>query len=94
MKVSLDNPYGNVTIPRAKLKSADDSTVIVNPMALESTYNAKASQNPYAADPAANGESAQGPPGYDGRKSYTVRDDEEEEVGRCPACCYRCRRKK
>ncbi|XP_061656170.1 uncharacterized protein si:ch211-202f5.3 isoform X2 [Phyllopteryx taeniolatus] len=33
--VSLDNPYGRVTIPRAKLRtSADAATVIANPAAL------------------------------------------------------------
>ena len=34
INVSLDNPYGEVTIPRAQLNSEEDgSTVIANPMA-------------------------------------------------------------
>lgn len=89
MNISLENPYGNVTIPRAKLRLDEDSTVIANPMALESTAKGVSSKNPYAG----NEGSSQGPPGYDGRTSYTVKDD-TEEVGRCHNCCYRCRRKK
>uniref|UniRef100_A0A3P9LCL3 Uncharacterized protein n=1 Tax=Oryzias latipes TaxID=8090 RepID=A0A3P9LCL3_ORYLA len=35
INVSLDNPYGQVTIPRAKLRPSDGgSTVIANPTAL------------------------------------------------------------
>uniref|UniRef100_A0A3Q2ZSX0 Uncharacterized protein n=1 Tax=Kryptolebias marmoratus TaxID=37003 RepID=A0A3Q2ZSX0_KRYMA len=42
INISLENPYGQVTIPRAKLRSSDDTaTVIANQMALNS-------ENPYA----------------------------------------------
>ncbi|KAJ0015642.1 hypothetical protein NQD34_009262 [Periophthalmus magnuspinnatus] len=45
INVSLDNPYGHVTIPRAKLQSdADGSTVIANPAVIHSNGNS----NPYA----------------------------------------------
>lgn len=38
INVSPENPYGEVTIPRAKIRSVDDNaTVIVNPMALSSS---------------------------------------------------------
>lgn len=37
ISVSLDNPYGQVTIPRAKLR-ADESLVIGNPVALGNPY--------------------------------------------------------
>uniref|UniRef100_A0A3Q3MZJ8 Uncharacterized protein n=1 Tax=Mastacembelus armatus TaxID=205130 RepID=A0A3Q3MZJ8_9TELE len=81
IKVSLDNPYGQVTIPRAKLHSSDDvATVIANPMALSNNDG-----NPYGVM-----NSAPPPP-------YTVKEDGgrgEEEGGRCRACCYRCRRRK
>ena len=37
INVSLDNPYGEVTITRAKVRPSEDgSTVIANPMALSS----------------------------------------------------------
>lgn len=37
INVSPENPYGEVTIPRAKIRSLDDNaTVIVNPMAMSS----------------------------------------------------------
>lgn len=106
MNSSLENPYGDVTIPRAKLHSAEDSTIIINPMALESTYsNRNSSLNPYGAFKP-NGESqapsdvtkggdgdASNPSRYNGQSSYTVQEDKEEEVGRSRACCLRCRRK-
>lgn len=76
--ISPDNPYGQVTIPRAKLRSSDDiATVIANPGALSSIDG-----NPY-------GMSNPAPP------PYVVKEaGGEEEGGRCPACCYRCRRRK
>ncbi len=102
MNISLENPYGDVTIPRAKLYNADSSTIIMNPMALESTYNnRKSSLNPYSSfkTPGENNSSSvpvygearngsQNPP-----PAYTVRES-DEQVGRCHACCYRCRRRK
>lgn len=39
INVSLENPYGQVTIPRAKLHSSSDSTVIANPMVITSNEN-------------------------------------------------------
>lgn len=103
MNLSLDNPYGNVTIPRAKLRSPEDSTVIINPMALDTTYNGNNSLNPYGAfkpqgdelppTESKEGSSQNSPPAYGGQTSYTVKEDTEEVGGRCPACCYRCRRK-
>jgi hypothetical protein len=51
ISVSLDNPYGDVTIPRAKLRG-DQSLVIGNPVALG---------NPYAKT---EGGEAQAPPPY------------------------------
>lgn len=37
INVSPENPYGEVTIPRAKIRSPDDNAVvIVNPMAMSS----------------------------------------------------------
>lgn len=37
INVSPENPYGDVTIPRAKIRSPDDNaTVIVNPMTMSS----------------------------------------------------------
>lgn len=37
MNICLDNPYADVTIPRAKLRAStgDDSTVIGNPLAVD-----------------------------------------------------------
>ncbi|KAL3041108.1 hypothetical protein OYC64_019333 [Pagothenia borchgrevinki] len=47
INVSLDNPYGEVTIPRAKLHPSEDgSTVIANPMALSSDNNPYSAQSP------------------------------------------------
>ncbi|KAM9436983.1 uncharacterized protein ACWYII_015097 isoform 1-T2 [Salvelinus alpinus] len=106
MNLSLDSSYGDVTIPRAKLCSAEDSTIIINPTALESTYsNRNSSLNPYGGFKP-NGESqapsevtkdgdgdASNPPRYNSKSSYTVKEDKEEEVGRSRACCLRCRRK-
>uniref|UniRef100_A0A3B5A354 Si:ch211-202f5.3 n=1 Tax=Stegastes partitus TaxID=144197 RepID=A0A3B5A354_9TELE len=78
INVSLDNPYGEVTIPRAKLRPSDDiSTVIANPMALSGN-----NENPYAV-------SSSAPPPYMVKED----GGGEEEGGRCRACCYRCRRK-
>lgn len=77
INVSLENPYGEVHIPRAKIRPSDDATVIANPMAL-STHDG----NPY-------GVSSSAPP-----PPYVVKEAGEEEGGRCPACCYRCRRRK
>ncbi|KAJ7988542.1 hypothetical protein DPEC_G00324650 [Dallia pectoralis] len=106
MNVSLENPYGDVNIPRAKLRSSGDSTVIINPMALDSNYsNQNFSLNPYGAFQP--GGKSQGPsvdtrdgvghseatPAHKSQTSYTVKEDTEEEVGRCRACCLRCRRK-
>ncbi|XP_072548983.1 uncharacterized protein [Salminus brasiliensis] len=107
MNLSLDNPYGNVTIPRAKLRPyGDSSTVILNPMTLESSYNGTSSQNPYGSfkpqgeqNPSGvpvYGEMRDGnqhPPPYNSQGTYNVKED-EEQVGRCYACCCRCRRKK
>uniref|UniRef100_A0AAQ4Q873 Uncharacterized protein n=1 Tax=Gasterosteus aculeatus aculeatus TaxID=481459 RepID=A0AAQ4Q873_GASAC len=79
ISVSPDNPYGQVTIPRAKLRLSDDvSTVIANPGALSSNDS-----NPYSAS-----NSSPAP--------YVVKEagGEDEGRGRCPACCYRCRRRK
>lgn len=77
INVSIDNPYGEVTIPRAKLRPSDDgSTVITNPVALSEG-------NPYAASSSAP------PPSYIVKED----GGGEEERGRCRACCYRCRRK-
>uniref|UniRef100_A0A3B4VJ87 Uncharacterized protein n=1 Tax=Seriola dumerili TaxID=41447 RepID=A0A3B4VJ87_SERDU len=81
INVSLDNPYGQVTIPRAKLHHPDDTaTVIANPVALSGNDG-----NPY-------GVSSSAPP-----PPYMVKEDgggEEEGGGKCRACCYRCRRRK
>ncbi|XP_062410952.1 uncharacterized protein si:ch211-202f5.3 [Sardina pilchardus] len=92
MNISLENPYGSVTIPRAHLRASDEnSTVIINPMALEHNNGA----NPYDGAPVYGTEvknGTQNPPPYGGDASYTVKED-EEQVGRCNACCYRCRRK-
>lgn len=86
MNISLENPYGSVTIPRAHLRTSDDdSTVIINPMALDPSNSA----NPYSAE-TKNG--TQNPPPYGGEGGYTVKED-DEEVGRCNACCRSCRRK-
>ncbi|KAG7314840.1 hypothetical protein KOW79_022143 [Hemibagrus wyckioides] len=100
MNLSLDNPYGDVSIPRAKLRSYDDSsTVIINPMALESSYNGNASQNPYGSFKVSGGDAPSGVPVYGQSKgtnlnsNYTVKED-EEQVSRCYACCCRCRRRK
>lgn len=47
INVSLDNPYGHVTIPRAKLQSnADGSTVIANPAVVNGNNNPYASTAP------------------------------------------------
>uniref|UniRef100_A0A3Q2NNR9 Uncharacterized protein n=1 Tax=Fundulus heteroclitus TaxID=8078 RepID=A0A3Q2NNR9_FUNHE len=48
INISLENPYGQVTIPRAKLRQPDDATVIANPMALnsENPYSQKGSDPP------------------------------------------------
>lgn len=97
MNISLENPYGDVTIPRAKLRD-DSSTIIMNPMALESSYNRTNGTNPYGSfkTPGSNvpvyGET-KNPPAYSSQGTYTVKED-EEQVGRCYACCCRCRRKK
>uniref|UniRef100_A0A8C1HYP0 Si:ch211-202f5.3 n=2 Tax=Cyprinus carpio TaxID=7962 RepID=A0A8C1HYP0_CYPCA len=100
MNISIENPYGDVTIPRAKLRDQpDSSTIIMNPMALESTYNNRNSAfNPYNSfkTPGENNTSSvpvygearngsQNPP-----PAYTVRES-DEQVGRCYACCCRCR---
>uniref|UniRef100_A0A3Q0SKJ1 Uncharacterized protein n=1 Tax=Amphilophus citrinellus TaxID=61819 RepID=A0A3Q0SKJ1_AMPCI len=39
INISLENPYGQVTIPRASLHPSGDSTVIANPMVVTSTEN-------------------------------------------------------
>lgn len=107
MNISLENPYGDVTIPRAKLRDQpDSSTIIINPMALESTYkNHNSSVNPYssfktpgesnASNVPVYGEARNGqnPSSYNNQPGYTVKES-EEQVGRCYACCYRCRRRK
>ncbi|KAK3509416.1 hypothetical protein QTP70_034167 [Hemibagrus guttatus] len=100
MNLSLNNPYGDVSIPRAKLRSYDDSsTVIINPMALESSYNGNASQNPYGSFKVTGGDAPSGVPVYGQAKgtnlnsTYTIKED-EEQVSRCYACCCRCRRRK
>ncbi|KAF6718781.1 hypothetical protein FQA47_011117 [Oryzias melastigma] len=79
INVSLDNPYGQVTIPRAKLRPSDEgSTVIVNPMALSSN------EKSYTVSSSAHQES------YMVKEDGGV----DEERGGCRACCYRCRRRK
>ncbi|KAK2818483.1 hypothetical protein Q5P01_024044 [Channa striata] len=79
INVSLENPYGQVTIPRAKLHSYNDvSTVIANPMVLNEG-------NPYATSGSAP------PPPYIVKEDGGGVD---EEGGRCRACCYRCRKRK
>lgn len=100
MDLQLDNPYGDVSIPRAKLRSYEDSsTVIINPMALESSYKGSASQNPYGSVKVQNGNGPSDVPVYGQSKptnnkgTYTVKE-EEEQVSRCYACCCCCRRKK
>lgn len=106
MNLSLENPYGDVTIPRAKLHSGEDSTIIINPIALDSTYsNRNYSLNPYGAfkpggqspfpsEGTNNGDGgASNTPCYDSQTSYTVKEDAKEEFGRCRTCCFRCRRK-
>lgn len=96
MNLSLDNPYGDVSIPRAKLRSYDESsTVIINPMALESSHNGIASQNPYGSFKAQGGGAPSNVPVYGQNRNdnYVIRE-EEEQVSRCYACCCRCRRKK
>ncbi|TRY81403.1 hypothetical protein DNTS_032837, partial [Danionella cerebrum] len=107
MNISLENPYGDVTIPRAKLRDQpNSSTIIMNPMALESAYNSRTSAlNPYNSfrTPEENntssvpvyGENHNGhnPPPYNSQPTYVVKES-EEPVGRCYACCCRCRRKK
>ncbi|XP_072768181.1 uncharacterized protein [Nerophis lumbriciformis] len=77
IRVSLDNPYGQVTIPRAKLhNSGDNSLVITNPAALNGN-----SANPYAG-------SGSAPPPY-----LVKVVEEEEEGGRCACCYRCRRRK-
>lgn len=79
INVSIDNPYGEVVIPRAKIRSPDDvSTVITNPVALSSDAG-----NPY-------GVSNSEPPPYVVKEA----GGGEEDEGRSRGCCYRCRRKK
>lgn len=79
INVSLENPYGEVTIPRAKIRSSDDGNVVIaNPMALSSDAG-----NPY-------GVSSSAPPPYVVKEAGGL---EEEEV-KSSACCYRCRRRK
>ncbi|XP_077353565.1 uncharacterized protein LOC144002311 [Festucalex cinctus] len=48
IRVSLDNPYGQVSIPRAHLRTAADggATVIANPAALNGNH-----LEPYVAPP-------------------------------------------
>lgn len=105
MNISLENPYGDVTIPRAKLRG-DSSTIIMNPMALDSSYNRTNATNPYASfkTPGDNNPShvpvygeakngTQNPSLYSTQAGYTVKED-TEQVGRCYACCCRCRRRK
>ncbi|KAM9333885.1 uncharacterized protein ABDE67_022207 isoform 1-T2 [Symphorus nematophorus] len=78
--VSPENPYGEVNIPRAKLRpSDDDATVIANPMAVSGN-----DANPYGASG-----SAPPPP-------YVVKEagGGAEEEGQSRVCCYRCRRRK
>ncbi|KAL2100352.1 hypothetical protein ACEWY4_004746 [Coilia grayii] len=89
MNISLENPYGSVTIPRAQLRTSDDnSTVIINPMALGRNTSA----NPYDGVYSSEAKNGQNPPPYGGEGNYTVKED-EEQVSRCYACCRRCRRK-
>uniref|UniRef100_A0A8C9RCH4 Si:ch211-202f5.3 n=1 Tax=Scleropages formosus TaxID=113540 RepID=A0A8C9RCH4_SCLFO len=103
LNLSLENPYSNVSIPRAKLRSAEDSgTVIINPLAIGGTEQGRASSlNPYSSFKT-QGEQGQGasrvPVGqnsapYQVQSAYAVKES-EEEVSRCYACCCRCRRKK
>lgn len=76
--VSIDNPYGNVHIPRATLRPSDDGgTVIANPMAVSGDDG-----NPYSV-------SSSAPPPYVVKDA-----GEEQEEGKSRACCYRCRRRK
>ncbi|KAM4634260.1 uncharacterized protein ACJ7VT_018813 [Polymixia lowei] len=99
INVSLDNPYGHVTIPRAKLRHHDNnngihddgSMVIANPAALVNAGHSSYG-NPYGADLSHLGEGRGGVAQAAPPPPYMVKED-KEEVGRCRACCYRCRRK-
>uniref|UniRef100_A0A8D3A9N3 Uncharacterized protein n=1 Tax=Scophthalmus maximus TaxID=52904 RepID=A0A8D3A9N3_SCOMX len=80
INVSLENPYSQVTIPRAKLRPSNDvATVIANPMALSGNDG-----NPYSSSSAP-------PPAYMVKEDG---GGEEGEGGWCRACCYRCKRRK
>lgn len=107
MNLCLDNPYGDVTIPRAKLRSPEDSsTVFANPLALDSAnYGAQSNRNsalnpygnfrPSGEDPSGTGLQSQDRSAQNAspyQGNYTVKE-EEEEVGRCYSCCRRCRKK-
>ncbi|KAJ8260622.1 hypothetical protein COCON_G00163450 [Conger conger] len=112
MNLCLDNPYKDVTIPRAKLRAStnDTSTVIANPLALDSAqYTSKSNRNstlnpygnfkPSGEDPAGAGLDSQAgpdlsPPPYQDGLGINTVKEEDEEVGRCYTCCRRCRRKK
>ncbi|KAL4609473.1 hypothetical protein GN956_G23583 [Arapaima gigas] len=103
LNISLDNPYGNVTIPRAKLRSSEESsTIITNPLAVDSLEQGRSSGlNPYSSfkPPGAQMQgTSQSQPGlntspYQVQSSYTIKE-QEEDVNCCYACCCRCRRKK
>ena len=78
ISVSPENPYGEVVIPRAKIRSNND-VVIVNPMAMSSDDG-----NPYGVSSSAP------PPPYVVKEVGGGEEEEERSRG----CCYRCRRKK
>lgn len=73
INVTIDNPYGDVTIPRAKIRSAGDvSTVITNPMALNSD--------------AGNGAFNSTPPPYVVKEAGGGEEEEVRSRGCCYRC--------
>lgn len=100
LNLSLDNPYGSVTIPRAKLSSVEDgSVVIANPAAVYSAAGPSA-LNPYGNFQPRGEQGPQDPSGrtpmpYEGTAStYTIKETEEKDSC-CYSCwCFCCRRRK
>ncbi|KAK1787324.1 hypothetical protein P4O66_002828 [Electrophorus voltai] len=92
MNLSLDNPYGDVSIPRAKLRPyGDHNAVIINPMTLESSYNNNSAPNPYEnlkspGEVTSSGvpvygdvrDGNQHPPSYNSQGTYIVKEDAEQ----------------
>ncbi|XP_066569435.1 uncharacterized protein LOC136758733 [Amia ocellicauda] len=116
--ISLDNPYGDVIIPRARLRTTsednsaagDSSTIITNPLALNTTLYQSHNDRNSALNPYGNFHphgsqvphtmpvytvDTKNPPPYELQMpSYTVKEDPEEVTRRCCASCRSCRRKK